>query len=221
MNKKNQKLLLKAQKVYEILQELYPGSPKELCALKHKNAYELLVATILSAQCTDERVNMVMKDFVRRYPTVKDLADTDLIELEQVIKPTGFYKNKAKSLISAAQKVVADYNGEIPSELNELVKLNGVGRKTAQVVLSVFFNKPGLPVDTHVARLSKRIGLTLEDNPEKIENDLAQLFSPEKWGLLSLRLILHGRKVCKARNPQCGKCALFNYCDYVKVNPIN
>lgn len=204
----------KAKEIFEILERLYRGNAKQLCALEHKNAYELLVATILSAQCTDERVNLVMKEFKKRYPDVKVLAEAKLEDIEEIIKPTGFYKNKAKSLLRSAEKIVKDYHGEVPDELDKLITLPGVGRKTAQVVLSVFFDKPGLPVDTHVARLAKRLGLTDKNDPDKIEDDLKKLFEPSQWGLLSLRLILHGRKVCRAKKPNCGECELLRLCDY-------
>lgn len=202
----------RAAKINEILKINYPGSPKSLCALKHENAYELLVATILSAQCTDERVNEVMKSFVLRFPRVEDLAAASLEEIEKIILPTGFYKNKAKSLKAAAKYIVENYNSKVPDNMEELIKLSGVGRKTANVILSVYFNKPGLPVDTHVARISRRLGFTSESSPEKIEEDLCRLLDENEWGGFSLRLILHGRKVCKARNPMCSECVLIDEC---------
>jgi endonuclease-3 len=190
----------------------YPGTPKELCALNHDNPYQLLVATILSAQSTDERVNMVTPQLFARYPTPFDLAAADQAELEQLIQSTGFFRNKARSLIGMARALVERYEGQVPASLEDLVTLPGVGRKTANVVLSVDFEVPALPVDTHVLRLSRLLGLTKNTDPEKVEADLTALLPPKEWGLLSLRLILHGRKVCIARRPRCEVCVLNDFC---------
>ena len=193
----------------ELLAELYPDAH---CALNHANAYQLLVATILSAQCTAERVNMVTPALFARYPTAADLAGADQEEVEALVRSTGFFRSKAKNLIGMAQAVETRYDGEIPTELADFVTLPGVGRKTGNVVRSVWYGLPGLPVDTHVTRLSHRLKLTAEDDPVKIEADLGAMVPPEAWGLLSLRLIDHGRQVCDARKPRCGICALAGIC---------
>jgi endonuclease-3 len=192
-----------------MLAELYPDAH---CALRHANAYQLLVATILSAQCTDERVNMVTPALFARYPTPADLAVADQEDVEELVRSTGFFRSKAKNLIGMAQGVEARFGGEIPTEIEDFVTLPGVGRKTGNVVRSVWFGLPGLPVDTHVTRLSHRLKLTAEDDPVKIEHDLGGMVSPEARGLLSLRLIEHGRQVCDARKPRCDDCALAGIC---------
>jgi endonuclease III len=190
----------------------YPGTAKELCALDHHNAFELLTATILSAQTTDVRVNMVTPALFSRYPTPEDLAAADPREVEEIVRSTGFYQNKTKSVMGMAQGVVERYGGEVPSALEDLVTLPGVGRKTANVVRSVWFDEPGLPVDTHVTRLSKRLGLTEETDPVKIELALNAMVPAAERGGLSLRLILHGRRVCDARAPRCEICVLEDFC---------
>jgi len=195
--------------VVELLAELYPDAH---CALNHQNAYQLLVATILSAQCTDERVNMVTPALFARYPTPADLAAADQDAVEELVRSTGFFRSKAKNLIGMAQAVEARFGGEIPTDLADFVTLPGVGRKTGNVVRSVWYGLPGLPVDTHVTRLSHRLKLTAEEDPVKIEADLGAMVPPEQWGLLSLRLIDHGRQVCDARKPRCGICALAGIC---------
>ena len=199
----------RAVAVVEMLSELYPDAH---CALDHNSAYQLLVATILSAQCTDERVNMVTPALFARYPTPADLAGADQGEVEELVRSTGFFRSKAKNLIGMAQAVEARFDGEIPTELADFVTLPGVGRKTGNVVRSVWYGLPGLPVDTHVTRLSHRLRLTAEDDPVKIEADLGGMVAPEQWGLLSLRLIEHGRRVCDARKPRCDVCALAGIC---------
>ena len=180
------------------MRELYPDVR---CALNHRNAFELLVATILSAQTTDERVNMVTPALFAKYPTPADLAHADPADVEQLIMSTGFFRSKTKSIIGMAQAVEARYGGEVPTELDDLVTLPGVGRKTGNVVRSVWFGLPGLPVDTHVTRLSHRLKLTNETDPVKIELDLNGIVAPDERGKLSLRLIEHGRQVCDARRP--------------------
>ncbi len=199
----------RALAVVALLEESYPEAK---CALVHANAYELLVATILSAQTTDERVNVVTPALFARYPTATDLAHADPAELESIIQSTGFFRSKAKNLIGMAQAVETRFGGKIPVELDDFVTLPGVGRKTGNVVRSVWYREPGLPVDTHVTRLSHRLKLTTETDAEKIERDLDALVPPEEWGDLSLRLIEHGRKVCAARKPRCGDCALAGVC---------
>jgi endonuclease-3 len=190
----------------------YPGTARELCALEHRNSFELLAATILSAQTTDERVNMVTPGVFARYPTPADLAAAEPVELEELIHSTGFFRSKAKSLIGMATEVVERFDGEVPSKLSDLVTLPGVGRKTGNVLRSVAMDLPGLPVDTHVLRLSKRLGLTVEDDPVKVEHVLNPMVRQDERGALSLRLILHGRAVCKARKPRCDACVLADIC---------
>lgn len=190
----------------------YPGEAAELCALGHANAFELLVATILSAQSTDENVNKVTPALFARYPTPASLAAADPTELEGEIYTTGFFRQKTKSLIGMAQALVERFDGEVPSRIEDLVTLPGVGRKTANVVRSVALGLPGLPVDTHVGRLAKRLGLTALDDPVKVEHELDAMLPPGERGLFSLRLILHGRRVCVARKPRCGDCILNDFC---------
>ncbi|MGA2528275.1 MAG: endonuclease III [Acidimicrobiales bacterium] len=196
--------LARSRKISARLAASYPGSATELCALAHHNPFELLVATILSAQCTDERVNMVMPALFKRYATPADFAGAKREELEDLIRSTGFFRSKASHIIGACEAIVLRHAGEVPDTIEELTALPGVGRKTANVVLSVAFGLPGLPVDTHVTRLSK--------DPVKIEEDLCGLFPPEDWGAISLRLILHGRRVCVARRPRCEVCELSDLC---------
>lgn len=195
--------------VVETLAGLYPNAR---CALTHDNAYQLLVATILSAQCTDERVNMVTPAVFATYPGPAELAAADPETLEDLVRSTGFFRSKTKNLIGMAQAVIARFGGEIPTELDDFVTLPGVGRKTGNVVRSVWYGLPGLPVDTHVTRLSHRLRLTSEDDPVKIESDLGAMVPPAQWGILSLRLIEHGRQVCNARKPRCDVCGLAGIC---------
>jgi len=198
----------RAREVARRLAEEYPAE----CALLHRNPFELLVATVLSAQTTDERVNMVTPELFRRWPTPADLAKADPAEVEEVIFPTGFFRNKAKSIIGLAQALDERYGGEVPTALEDLVTLPGVGRKTGNVVRSVAFDLPGLPVDTHVGRISRLLGLTESEDPVKVEHELGALLPPKEWGPFSLRLILHGRKTCIARRPKCADCPLNDIC---------
>ncbi len=186
--------------------------PEAVCELHHRNPYELLVATILSAQCTDARVNQVTPALFARYPTPEDLAVARPEDVEELIRSTGFYQAKTRSLLGMASAVVERFGGEVPTALEDLVTLPGVGRKTGNVVRSVAFGLPGLPVDTHVLRLSKRLGLTEHDDPVKVEQDLNALIPPAERGAFSLRMILHGRRVCFARKPDCGRCVLADVC---------
>jgi endonuclease-3 len=199
----------RAAEVVALLRELYPHVTS---ALQHTNAYELLTATILSAQTTDERVNMVTPTLFGKYPTPGDLAVADPEEVESIIQSTGFFRSKTKNIMGMAQGVVARFGGEVPSALEDLVTLPGVGRKTANVVRSVWFREPGLPVDTHVTRLAARLKLTSENDPVKIEHDLGGIVPPAEWGDFSLRLIEHGRRVCDARRPRCSECILAGIC---------
>jgi endonuclease-3 len=198
--------------VADRLAEEYPGTAKELCALDHSNPYELLVATILSAQTTDERVNMVTPAVFAKYPRPADLAAADPAELETIIQSTGFFRNKTRSLIGMASALIDRFGGEVPHKLSDLVTLPGVGRKTGNVVRSVALDEPGLPVDTHVLRLSRRLGLTRQTDPVKVELELNPMVRADERGALSLRLILHGRRVCTARKPRCDACVLADIC---------
>jgi endonuclease-3 len=195
--------------VNERLTELYPDVR---CALDHSNPYELLVATILSAQSTDVRVNMVTPSLFAVFPTPADLAAADPARVEDLVRSTGFFRAKTRSLIGMAQAVEERFGGEVPRDLDDLVTLPGVGRKTGNVVRSVAFDLPGLPVDTHVGRLARRLRLTTEDDPVAVERDLNTLVPPVDWGNFSLRLIEHGRRVCDARRPRCDACVLASDC---------
>jgi len=186
--------------------------PEARCELDHGNAYELLAATILSAQCTDARVNMVTPELFARYPTPDDLAHAQPGDVEDIIRSTGFYNNKTRNLIGMAQALVERFDGEVPHRMRDLVTIPGVGRKTANVVRSVALGEPGLPVDTHVTRLSHRLGLTTETDPVKIEHALNPMLPASERGWFSLRLILHGRRVCGARRPRCEDCVLHDFC---------
>ncbi len=196
----------------ERLEHEYPGSASDLCALRHDSPFQLLAATILSAQCTDEMVNSVTPTLFARYPTPEALAAADPTAVEGIVHPTGFFRQKTKSLIGMAAAVQERFGGRVPAELDDLVTLPGVGRKTANVLRSVAFDLPGLPVDTHVLRLSERLRLTSETDPVKVEHDLNGIVAPEERGGLSLRLILHGRRVCVARSPRCDACVLADVC---------
>ncbi len=186
--------------------------PDAHCELDHRNAYELLAATILSAQCTDARVNLVTPVLFAKYPTPYDLAVAEPAEVEEIIRSTGFYNNKTRSLLGMSQALVERYGGEVPHRMRDLVTIPGVGRKTANVVRSVALGEPGLPVDTHVSRLSRLLGLTTETDAVKIEHELNAMIPAAERGLFSLRLILHGRRVCVARRPRCDDCVLNDFC---------
>jgi endonuclease III len=202
-----------AERMPEILRRLRIVHPDAKCALDYHNGLELLVATILAAQCTDERVNKVTPALFARYPDAQALADADRTELEEMIHSTGFYRNKAKNVQEACRRIVIDYNGEVPASMLELLTLAGVARKTANVVLgNVYGIAEGVVVDTHVKRLAERLGLTQHSDPEKIERDLMQLAPPEQWVELSDLLIFHGRRVCDARKPRCTACTLHDLC---------
>src|SRR3954462_12952522 len=199
----------RAEETRARLAQEYPGAE---CALVHENPFQLLVATILSAQTTDESVNRVPPALFARYPTPADLAHADPADLEQLVFQTGFYRSKTKNLLGMARALEDDFDGEGPTELDDLVKLPGVGRKTGNVVRSVAFDLPGLPVDTHVGRLARRLKLTTETDQVKPQLDLNRLVPPPERGRFSLRLILHGRQVCFARNPNCDGCVLVDVC---------
>lgn len=198
------------KKIIEILRENYPNSRT---ALNYKNPLQLLVATILSAQCTDVKVNQVTPSLFEKYPTAADLARADREELEKIIRPTGFYRNKAKSIKQAAAVIEKDFSGKIPDTMEELITLPGVARKTANIILSSVFRKAeGIAVDTHVKRLAGRLGLSHEKNPDKIEKDLMKLIPREDWLDFNYMLVNHGRKICQAKKPKCSQCVLRQLC---------
>jgi len=198
-----------AAETLRLLMERYPGAE---CALKHRNAWELLCATILSAQCTDERVNMVTPVLFERYPDPAALAGASQADVEEIVKSTGFFRNKAQSLIEMSQDVVARFGGEVPRTLEELTTLRGVGRKTANVVLGVCFGGQAVVVDTHVRRISQLLGWTSENDPDKIEQDLMALLPPDRWTAAGHTLIHHGRTICVARRPRCAECPVADRC---------
>ena len=195
--------------IFEILDPLYT---REKTALKYKSPFQLLISTILSAQCTDKQVNEVTKTLFEKYKKPEDYLNTPISELEQDIRPTGFFRNKAKSIKGCSQGLVDLYGGSVPSTMEELVKLPGVGRKTANCVLGAAFDVPGVVVDTHVKRLCLRLGLTENENPDKIEKDVEELLPKERWRRFSDILIYHGRAVCKARKPDHDRCPIFALC---------
>ncbi|MBW1712166.1 MAG: endonuclease III [Deltaproteobacteria bacterium] len=199
--------------IVALLEEHYPSART---SLDFADPFQLLVSTVLSAQCTDERVNKVTPALFARFPDARALASADLAELEQLIRPTGFFRNKAKNLKAAAQMMVADFQGQVPDNLADLVKLPGVARKTANVVLGAAFNIPGVVVDTHVKRVAGRLGWTSSQNPEKIERQLMAIWPRESWTKLGFQVIIHGRSLCQARRPQCSRCFLKTLCDFGK-----
>ena len=206
---KNDKLK-RAKEIYKRLETMYKGAK---CALHFTSAWELMVATILSAQCTDKRVNMVTPTLFKRYPTIRDFANAKREELEKYIHSTGFFRNKAKNIINAAQKIIKDFDGNVPNTMQQLITIPGIARKSANVILYVWYGKnEGVVVDTHVKRLSNRLGLTKEQNPVKIEKDLMKLYPQNQWGKLSYYLVDHGRAICKAPTPKCIQCQLTDIC---------
>jgi endonuclease-3 len=204
----------RASRARRILRALDRAYPDARIALRFRTPFELLVATILSAQCTDEMVNRVTKELFRRFGSPRALADAEPGELEALVRPTGFYRQKARSIQSAARDVAERFHGEVPRTLEELVTLRGVARKTANVVLGSAFGVPGLAVDTHVSRVSQRLGLARSDDPVRIEQELAELVPRERWTRTSLQLIEHGRAVCEARRPRCEACPLRSECPW-------
>ena len=201
------------RRISTILRRLQKAYPDAECALHHRNAYELLVATILSAQCTDETVNKVTPALFARYPTPRSLAAAKRADVERLVHATGFFRNKAKNIQGAAQTLVADFGGEVPRDMDDLLSLPGVARKTANVVRGVCFGlADGIVVDTHVRRLSQRLGLTQNDDPAKIEQDLMQVIPKLKWIVFAHQLIWHGRRVCLAKKPKCEECVLLDVC---------
>jgi endonuclease-3 len=215
LRESHEQKIVRAEEIVKRLKKAYPDAH---CSLTHENPYQLLVATILSAQCTDERVNMVTPALFERYPTAEDLADAKTEELEDMIKSTGFFRNKTKSLLGMSNAVVDNHGGKVPDQMDDLVKLPGVGRKTANVILGNAFKKNiGVVVDTHVGRLSGRLGLTAQTDAVKIEQDLMELIPRKDWTILSHLLIDHGRAVCKAPKPKCEECILNDICPSSRV----
>ena len=196
--------------ICRILNETYGTDYK--CYLNHENAWQLLIATMLSAQCTDARVNIVTKELFVKYPTLQAFADADIKELEKDIYSTGFYKNKAKNIIGCAKKLISEYGGEVPSDIESLTKLDGVGRKTANVIRGNIYHEPSIVVDTHVKRISRLLGLTDSDDPVKIEHELMEKLPKEQWILYNIQIITLGRTICTARRPKCAECALNRVC---------
>lgn len=202
-----------AKRTEEILRRLSEEYGTEyICYLNHENPWQLLIAVILSAQCTDARVNIVTKDLFVKYDTLEKFANADLKELEMDIRPTGFFHNKAKNIIACAKRLIEVYGGEVPSELEDLLTLAGVGRKTANVIRGNIYNQPSIVVDTHVKRISKRLGFTKEDDPEKIEFELMRKLPKEHWILYNIQIISFGRNICFARSPKCKECFLNDLC---------
>jgi endonuclease-3 len=207
-------------RVLEVVERLRVEYPQATCALVHESPLQLLVATILSAQTTDERVNMVTPTLFARYPTAQALAESRQEDVEELVRSTGFFRMKARAIREMSQDVVARFDGEVPARMEDLVTLRGVGRKTANVVLGVAFGLPGFPVDTHVTRLTRLLRLTTSADPVEIEADVCSMVPAEEWTDLSLRLILHGRRVCVARSPRCPECVLNDICPSAQLGPL-
>lgn len=201
----------RAQKIVELLDKHYTTEYK--CYLNHENPWQLLIATILSAQCTDERVNIITKDLFQKYKSLEDFANAKQEDLEKDIHSAGFYKNKAKNIIACTKRLVTEFHGEVPSSIEDLTSLAGVGRKTANVIRGNIFNEPSVVVDTHVKRISRKLGFTKEEDPEKIEYDLMKILPKDHWILYNIQIITHGRGICTARSPKCEDCFLKEYCN--------
>jgi endonuclease-3 len=214
MAKQAQEPLIGAQSIQAILRVLDKHYPDARCTLDHQSPVQLLVATILSAQCTDERVNRVTPGLFARYPDARSFAAAPLEDLEMAIQSTGFFRNKAKAIQGCCRQIVEHHGGEVPADLDALVKLPGVGRKTANVILGNAFQVPGIVVDTHVGRIAGRLGLTRHKDPDKIERDLMGQIPRERWTRFSHQLILHGRAICQARQPKCANCPANVHCEY-------
>ena len=204
----------KAREIIKVFDKLYNDAE---CTLKYSDPLQLLIATQLAAQCTDERVNIVTETLFKKYKNVYDFANADIAELEQDIRSTGFYRNKARNIINCCKMIINDFGGKVPNTMEDLLKLPGVGRKTANLVLGDIFGIPGIVVDTHAKRLSQRIGFTKNDDPEKIEYDLMKIIPRENWSKFCHQLVYHGRAVCNARKPKCDECLIRPYCDYGRI----
>ena len=207
-----------AASIYRILSKEYPDA---CCELDFESPFQLLVATVLSAQCTDKRVNAVTPQLFAKYPNVKKMANAKISDIEKIIKSTGFFRAKARNIKALSEAITFRYNGEVPAVLEELVTLPGVGRKTANVVLGNAFDIPGLTVDTHFGRLVRRFGWTEETDPVKVERDVAKLIPKKEWTHLSHRLIWHGRRICHSRKPACGACPLAKHCPAFGIGEVN
>ena len=200
----------RTDEILQILDDMY--GTDDICYLNHETPWQLLIAVILSAQCTDARVNIVTADLFPKYPKLEVFANADLGEKEQDIRSIGFFHNKAKNIIACARRLVEDYDGEVPSTLEELITLPGVGRKTANVIRGNIYHEPSIVVDTHVKRISKRLGFTQKDDPEAVEYDLMKVLPKDHWILYNMQIISFGRQICFARNPKCEICPLQKYC---------
>ena len=200
----------RVQRIIDFLDETY-GTDKTIY-LEHNAPWQLLIAVILSAQCTDARVNIVTKDLFKKYPTLLDFANADISEMEQDIRSIGFYRNKAKNIIACARRLLEDFDGQVPGGLDELLTLPGVGRKTANVIRGNVYDDPSIVVDTHVKRISKRLGFTERTDPYDVEMDLMEVLPKDHWILFNIQVIAHGRGICKAKNPGCGECLLYEVC---------
>jgi endonuclease-3 len=218
MNKKEETSAaqIKIKKILPLLKKMHPQAR---CELNHRNPWELLVATILSAQCTDKKVNQVTPALFQRYPTIRAYAESEPSELERYIKSTGFFHNKAKMIKQCAQEILNRFGGKVPDRLEDLVSLPGIGRKTANVILGVAFGLPGIVVDTHVLRVSERLGLTKNRDPVKVEFDLQELVPRSEWTNFSFLLVFHGRYLCNARKPRCNECLLRPECEFFQKAP--
>ena len=219
MTTKSSRLLDQRTRSLEIAKTLHHAMPNPKMELDHRSPWELLVATILSAQCTDQRVNQVTPALFRRYRQPEEFAVADLSELEQLIRSTGFFKSKAKHLVACGKAVTERFGEQVPHTMEELLTLPGVGRKTANVILGNAFGQPSVVVDTHVKRVAKRLGLTRSDDPDLVEQDLQQLMPRSQWTAFSQRLLLHGRYVCLARKPQCRTCPIYRHCPWKEKGP--
>ncbi len=208
----------KKQKVFNIIEQLEIMYPYAECSLDYQDPVQLMVATQLAAQCTDARVNIVTKELFKKYKSVDDYANANLQELEQDIKSTGFYHNKARNIIAACRMIIDVFERSVPSDMDSLLMLPGVGRKTANLILNDWFGVPGVVVDTHAKRLANRIGLSENSDPEKIEYDLMEIIPKEKWGRFCHQLVFHGRAVCSARKPMCEKCGILPFCKFGSAN---
>ncbi len=204
----NKKITEKIPEIKKIFDSIYNAK----CTLNYQEPYQLLIATQLAAQCTDARVNIVMKDLIRKYKSLEDFAAADLEEFQNDIRSTGFFRNKAKNIIAACKMIISDFGGRVPDNMTDLLKLPGVGRKTANLILGDVYGKPAIVVDTHAKRLARRIGLTTNTDPYKIELDLAKIIPPEYQALFSHQLVWHGRQYCKAQKPFCEKCPILHLC---------
>ncbi len=209
------------KKVSKVSKKLFETYPEATCSLDYQEPLQLLIATILAAQCTDRRVNIVTKELFRKYEGVEDFANANIEELEQDIKSTGFYRNKAKNIIACCNKLIREHDGKVPDNMEDLTALPGVGRKTANVILSNIYDIPGVIVDTHCIRLSNRIGLSEQENPVKLEKELMEIIPRKDWAKFSNNLVYHGRAICDAKKPKCELCPISRDCKYFALNILH